>query len=58
MNSTTTDKTAAYWLDRAIHFEASGQAKSAEMALNRAMKLDAEEHAIDPATASLPRKAA
>ena len=58
MDSTTVEKNAAYWLGRAIHFEASGQRKSADMALNRAIKLDDEEHAADPATASLPRKAA
>ncbi|MGI9485444.1 MAG: hypothetical protein ACR2RF_06090 [Geminicoccaceae bacterium] len=58
MTETPTNKNAAYWLDRAIHFEAQGQAKSADMALNRAVKLDDEEHAVDQAMASLPRKTA
>ena len=39
-----TDKTAAYWLDRACYFEREGKDKSAEMALSRAIKLDIEEH--------------
>lgn len=48
-------KTAAYWLDRACAMENEGKAH-AEVALNRAVKLDIEEHSADSATASLPRK--
>ena len=50
-----TEKTAAYWLDRAIVFEGEGKARSAELALSRAIKNDDTEHGIDPAKASLPR---
>lgn len=49
-------KTAAYWLDRAIHFESVGDEPKARMALNAAIKADDVEHAADPKTASLPRK--
>ena len=54
----STEKTAAYWLDRAIAFEAEeGRARSAELALKRAIKLDIDDHDGD-GPKSLPRDAA
>ncbi len=46
-----TDRTAAYWLDKACAYENEGETKKANMALNAALKQD-----IDENPKSLPRK--
>lgn len=51
---TDSPKTAAYWLDKAVQYEAEGNGKSAALALKRAISLDEQEHASD-GPKSLPR---
>jgi hypothetical protein len=49
------DKSAAYWLDKAIQFEEDGHEKRAQMALNAAVKRDEDEHKVDDGPPTLPR---
>jgi hypothetical protein len=49
------DKSAAYWLDKAIQFEEEGHEKRAQMALNAAVKRDEDEYKSNPAVVTLPR---
>lgn len=38
-----TEKTVDYWLDRAVALEAEGKQRHGELALNKAIKLEAEQ---------------
>lgn len=58
MGMPDTIRPAAYWLDRAVALEAEGKEKQCQLALNAAIRADDDEYAFNPATATLPRKAA